>query len=62
MDTMSSTDPVPATRAFACPRCHGEVTEAWYGPCNACRTDLRLTDDGAFRLTDHVDPRFDART
>ncbi len=49
MDTMSSTDPVPATRAFACPRCHGEVTEAWYGPCNACRTDLRLTLGGEAR-------------
>lgn len=27
--------------AFACPRCHREVTEELYGPCSQCRTTLR---------------------
>jgi len=27
--------------AFACPRCRREVTEAGYGPCTACRAELR---------------------
>lgn len=26
---------------FACPRCSTEVTETYYGPCAACRRDLR---------------------
>ena len=38
---MSLTDPVPATRAFACPRCEQQVEEAWYGPCTSCRQELR---------------------
>lgn len=43
---MSLTDPVPATRAFACPRCAQQVEEAWYGPCSTCRQDLRATVRG----------------
>lgn len=27
-------------QAFQCPRCGGEVTERFYGPCGACREDL----------------------
>lgn len=41
MHVVSLTDPVPQTRQFACPRCEADVDEAWYGPCTACRTDLR---------------------
>ncbi len=26
---------------FTCPRCHVEVTETYYGPCDRCRIDLR---------------------
>ena len=43
---MSLTDPVPASRAFACPRCATQVEEAWYGPCTTCRQDLRSTVRG----------------
>jgi NMD protein affecting ribosome stability and mRNA decay len=25
---------------FACPRCGTEVTQRFYGPCGACRTEL----------------------
>ena len=38
---MSLTDPVPETRSFSCPRCDVAVTESWYGPCSACRVELR---------------------
>ena len=46
---MSLTDPVPETQTFACPRCHEEVTEGWYGPCRTCRGDLRATYAGEAR-------------
>jgi hypothetical protein len=26
---------------FCCPRCNGDVVEDFYGPCAACRTQLR---------------------
>jgi hypothetical protein len=26
---------------FRCPRCSGDVVEDLYGPCDACRTQLR---------------------
>ena len=28
---------------FDCPRCHESVTEAYYGPCTACRAALRAS-------------------
>ncbi len=40
---MTITDPVPETRTYPCPRCGSEVTETWYGPCSACRGELRTT-------------------
>lgn len=43
---MSLTDPVPAARTFACPRCNAQAEEAWYGPCASCRQDLRATVRG----------------
>ncbi len=49
---MSLTDPVPASLAFACPRCAAQVDEAWYGPCTTCRQHLRSTVRGeAHELT-----------
>lgn len=35
---------------FCCPRCKGDVTEDFYGPCAACRTQLR----DAFRAEGRV--------
>lgn len=29
--------------AFTCPRCQTDVAEAFYGPCTACREQLRAT-------------------
>lgn len=26
---------------FTCPRCHATVEARFYGPCDACRTELR---------------------
>jgi hypothetical protein len=34
---------------FTCPRCHREATARFYGPCEACRTDLRLAYAGRAR-------------
>jgi hypothetical protein len=34
---MTVTEPL----AFSCPRCANEVRERLYGPCEACRTQLR---------------------
>jgi hypothetical protein len=27
---------------FACPRCGADVADDFYGPCNTCRTQLRV--------------------
>lgn len=32
----------PAKTTFVCPRCSNEVTENFYGPCYACRLELRI--------------------
>lgn len=45
--TVSSTS--PELLAFACPRCGGAVEERFYGPCGACRTELRDTVAGEQR-------------
>ncbi|MEO0493885.1 MAG: hypothetical protein AAF081_10760 [Actinomycetota bacterium] len=31
------------TDAITCPRCGATVDEVYYGPCGACRTELRAT-------------------
>jgi hypothetical protein len=41
--------------AFACPRCHTDVTENHYGPCAACRADLRATVRGTAHTVDVAD-------
>ena len=35
--------------AFDCPRCHQPIAEQFYGPCLACRTELRATLAGQAR-------------
>ncbi len=52
---MTLTDPVPEARTYACPRCHQEVTEPWYGPCTACRSELRETFAGEARRVEVAD-------
>ena len=39
-DTTTTTD---ALREFDCPRCGTSVAEPFYGPCDACRLELRRT-------------------
>jgi hypothetical protein len=34
-------DDLTADLTFTCPRCNAEVTERLYGPCTACRGELR---------------------
>ena len=31
------------TTIFTCPRCNAEVTERFWGPCTACRDQLRAS-------------------
>lgn len=45
----------PEQQEFTCPRCTSEVTEPWYGPCAACRSDLRATLGGEQRDLAAVD-------
>ena len=33
----------PDQLTFDCPRCQAPVTERFYGPCDACRAELRAT-------------------
>lgn len=49
---MSLTDPVPEVQNYTCPRCARASTEAWYGPCGACRADLRSQFTGEARLVE----------
>ncbi|MGF1597606.1 MAG: hypothetical protein ACFCVK_11865 [Acidimicrobiales bacterium] len=41
--------------AFACPRCHREVTARFYGPCGSCRTELRAALSGEARHVEAAD-------
>ncbi|MEO7555404.1 MAG: hypothetical protein ABIV94_02205 [Acidimicrobiales bacterium] len=40
---------------FACPRCHGDVIEPFYGPCAPCRADLRATVGAVARTVEVAD-------
>jgi hypothetical protein len=40
---------------FTCPRCQQAAAEAFYGPCESCRTTLRLTLGGEAREVEAVD-------
>ena len=55
MHHVSLTDPVPETRRFDCPRCQADVDETWYGPCVACRTDLRARIAGEAKAIEGAD-------
>jgi hypothetical protein len=51
---MTSTSGGPEAELFAiepfdCPRCHTEVVERLYGPCEACRVELRANVAGEAR-------------
>jgi hypothetical protein len=52
----SSPEPPPAAyvegQPFTCPRCHGQTSARFYGPCDTCRADLRANQQGEAR---HVD-------
>jgi hypothetical protein len=37
---------------FTCPRCSTEVTEEYYGPCEACRAALRASFAGEARVVE----------
>ena len=38
--------------SFTCPRCQAEVEERSYGPCTACRRDLRAKYLGEGRVVE----------
>lgn len=56
---MSLTDPVPEMQAFSCPRCAQATEEAWYGPCQQCRGQLRTAMTGQARTieTEAYEPK-----
>lgn len=38
--------------SFVCPRCSAAVSDAFYGPCNGCRTELRAKYLGEGRIVE----------
>ncbi|MCC6225480.1 MAG: hypothetical protein IT195_03625 [Microthrixaceae bacterium] len=42
-------DPDAPTIEFDCPRCGVAAVEAYYGPCGACRDELRAALGGGHR-------------
>lgn len=38
--------------AFSCPRCQGSSDDRFYGPCGACRAELRATLGGEARVVE----------
>ena len=40
---------------FTCPRCQQAVDEQYYGPCTACRTELRASLGGESRAVEAAD-------
>ncbi len=45
---------------FTCPRCAAEVSDRYYGPCGACRDDLRARLAG--RRREVASPEFEPAT
>jgi hypothetical protein len=39
----------PETVSFTCPRCAAQASARFYGPCDACRAELRLRYVGESR-------------
>jgi hypothetical protein len=64
MDAPDTARSDTATSEVICPRCGSEATVAFYGPCEACRAELRATLGGvqhdveaeAFEPKMHVTP------
>jgi hypothetical protein len=40
---------VPTDLDLTCPRCQAQVTARFYGPCEACRSELRVAFAGEAR-------------
>jgi hypothetical protein len=53
------TDPAGEPLSFPCPRCHHPVTGRYYGPCEACRDELRATicGEGADVVAEAYEPK-----
>ncbi|MEQ1788040.1 MAG: hypothetical protein ABL966_13380 [Acidimicrobiales bacterium] len=49
-----SIDPAPDVLTFVCPRCDASVDERFYGPCPACRLELRTTLGGVARAVERT--------
>ena len=37
---------------YSCPRCGADVSERFYGPCESCRTELRVRVCGEARAVE----------
>jgi hypothetical protein len=50
---------MPETATFACPRCHRDVAERFYGPCTDCRHELgrQLRSEGGELAVDRFEPK-----
>lgn len=46
MTARAGSEATPTTTRFACPRCSNSVEEEFYGPCTACRIELRASVGG----------------
>ncbi len=44
-----SAESVDTTTVFDCPRCGGRTSHPYWGPCGACRDELRTTMRGEAR-------------
>lgn len=40
------------TSSITCPRCGQDATERFYGPCTACRAELRANQGGEARVVE----------
>lgn len=41
--TVTETAPLDDPTRFDCPRCGEDTTQVYWGPCGACRAELRAT-------------------
>jgi hypothetical protein len=46
--------PAAASLTFECPRCQHTVDAPFYGPCPACRAELRATLGGEARAVERA--------
>ena len=52
---IDTTTSLPDALDFDCPRCGETVAEAFYGPCDSCRQDLRTRMRGEARAVEKVE-------